>query len=142
MERRHGKAEAVSSNLTWGSTPRGVVIGAGWLLGAAIQRKSFKGLAMAKSYKPRRNKLKSHDSGEDRHNKGVAYENKAVRLAAQHQRTVSGMRRTGKGRQKKVNILKQLEAFDAQHADVAQMVERDVANIEVRRFETGHPLMT
>jgi len=69
---------------------------------------------VAKSYKPRRNKLKSHDSGEDRHNKGVAYENKAVRLAAQHQRTVSGMRRTSKGPKKKTNTLKLLEIFDSQ----------------------------
>jgi hypothetical protein len=69
---------------------------------------------MANSYKPRRNKLKSHDAGEDRHNKGVAYVNKAVRKEAEHQRTVSGMRRTNKKWPKKTNILKQMEAFDAQ----------------------------
>jgi hypothetical protein len=69
---------------------------------------------VAHRYKPRRNKLKSHDSGEDRHNKGVARENKAARLAVAHQRTVSGMRRTSKKSAKKVNTLKLLGAFDAQ----------------------------
>lgn len=69
---------------------------------------------VAHRYKPRRNKLKSHDSGEDRHNKGTAYLNKVSRQDLQHQRTVSGMRRTSKRRPKKSNMLKQLEAFDAQ----------------------------
>lgn len=70
---------------------------------------------MAHRYKPRRNKLKSHDSGEDRHNKGVAYLNKVSRADLEHQRTVSGMRRTSKVRRPKVpKMLKLLEAFDAQ----------------------------
>jgi hypothetical protein len=62
-----------------------------------------------------RHALKSHDLGNDRHNKGVALVNKKARLVAQYQRTVSGMRRTSKKRPKKTNILKQLEAFDSQH---------------------------
>ena len=70
---------------------------------------------MAHRYKPRRNKLKSHDSGEDRHNKGFAYVNKVSRTEAEHRRTVSGMRRTSKVRQPKVkNMLKALEIFDSQ----------------------------
>lgn len=35
---------------------------------------------MAKSYKPRRVKLKNHDAGNNRHNKGVAYLDKLSRL--------------------------------------------------------------
>lgn len=45
---------------------------------------------MAKSYKPRRVKLKNHDAGYDRHNKGVAYEMKAARRSQSHVQQVSG----------------------------------------------------
>lgn len=70
---------------------------------------------VANGYKPRRNKLKSHDFGEDRHNKGVAHFNKVNRTSLEHQRTVSGMRRTSKARKPKVlKTLKLLEAFDVQ----------------------------
>lgn len=37
---------------------------------------------MAKSYKPRRVKLKRHDQGQDRHNKGTALWSKQDRLQA------------------------------------------------------------
>jgi hypothetical protein len=45
---------------------------------------------MAKRYKIRRVKLKNHDMGHDRHNKGVAHEMKALRLSKVHAMQVSG----------------------------------------------------
>jgi len=39
---------------------------------------------MAKPYKPRRTKLKRHDQGEDRHNKGTALWSKLTRLQVEH----------------------------------------------------------
>lgn len=46
--------------------------------------------------KVQRHRLKSHDSGANRHNKIQAHDDKANRLAAQHTRTMSGMRRKKK----------------------------------------------
>lgn len=69
---------------------------------------------VAHRYKPRRNKLKSHDSGEDRHNKGVAFLNKVTRLDTEYKRE-SGMRGSKKRSNKPPkNTLKALELFDAQ----------------------------
>ena len=68
---------------------------------------------MASRYKPRRNKLKSHDSGEDRHNKGVALNNKVTRLNLEHQRVVSS--RPSK-KTKPVKTLRLLEIFDSQQS--------------------------
>ena len=39
---------------------------------------------MAKPYKPRRTKLKRHDQGQDRHNKGTALWSKQTRLRREH----------------------------------------------------------
>lgn len=39
---------------------------------------------MGNNYRPRRTRLKRHDAGSDRHSKTVAYESKAARLAAEH----------------------------------------------------------
>lgn len=36
-----------------------------------------------------RHKLRAHDNGIDRHNKGVAFEKKRARLAAEHHKVVS-----------------------------------------------------
>jgi hypothetical protein len=49
---------------------------------------------MAKSYKPRRVKLKRHDQGQDRHNKGTALWSKQLRLEHEHA--------AGKGARKKI----------------------------------------
>jgi len=45
---------------------------------------------MAKSYKPRRVKLKNHDAGFDRHNKTVAGERKAAHNDLSHRQQASG----------------------------------------------------
>ena len=39
---------------------------------------------MAKPYRPRRTKLKRHDQGQDRHNKGTALWSKQTRLRQEH----------------------------------------------------------
>lgn len=43
--------------------------------------------------KTSRRRLKAHTQGRNRHSKGTAYADKANRLADEHKRLVSGMRR-------------------------------------------------
>ena len=47
---------------------------------------------MAKSYRPRRVKLKRHDQGQDRHNKGTSLWSKQDRLQTQHNK-ITGTRK-------------------------------------------------
>lgn len=48
--------------------------------------------------KLRRSKLKAHDQGHDRHNKGIAYNNKRLRLEALYKRVLSSKKRKRKPR--------------------------------------------
>ena len=45
------------------------------------------------THKYNRSRLRAHDSGIDRHNKGLAYDKKKARLEQQHKQVKSGRRR-------------------------------------------------
>lgn len=58
---------------------------------------------MARRYN--RQKLRSHDAGNDRHNKGVAWSSKQTRLGLEHQKVTSGRKP-----KKQSTLQQQLEA--------------------------------